>query len=66
VRRLPVPTDAMTKLDERTTDHDDLRAGRSPWNADGRPLRRPLDADRRCDVLVVGAGITGAMAAWWN
>lgn len=52
----------MNRPDPKT-DHDDLRAGRSPWNAGGRPLRRPLDADRRCDVLVVGAGITGAMAA---
>jgi glycine/D-amino acid oxidase-like deaminating enzyme len=53
----------MQKLDPHTTDHDDLRAGRSPWNADGRPPRRVLDCDRRCDALVVGAGITGAMVA---
>ena len=28
-----------------------------------RPPRRSLDRDRRCDVLVVGAGITGALVA---
>jgi glycine/D-amino acid oxidase-like deaminating enzyme len=44
-------------------DHDDLRSGSSPWNPGGRPSRLPLETDRRCDVLVVGAGITGAMVA---
>ena len=24
----------------------------------------PLDADARCDVVVLGAGISGALAAW--
>lgn len=43
--------------------HGELRAGRSPWDASGRPPRRPIDRDLRCDVLVVGAGITGAMLA---
>lgn len=43
--------------------HADLRGGRAPWQAGDRPDRRPLEADRRCDVLVVGAGITGALAA---
>jgi glycine/D-amino acid oxidase-like deaminating enzyme len=53
----------MTELTSQKTDHDDLREGRSPWNAGGRPARRPLDRDRRCDVLIVGAGVTGAMLA---
>lgn len=43
--------------------HADLRGGRAPWQAGRRPDRRPLEADRRCGVLVVGAGITGALAA---
>ena len=33
----------MQRPDPRTTDHDDLRAGSSPWNPAGRPSRRPLD-----------------------
>ena len=43
--------------------HSDLRTGRAPWDSRMRPRRRPLDRDRRCDVLVVGAGITGALVA---
>jgi glycine/D-amino acid oxidase-like deaminating enzyme len=43
--------------------HRDLRTGRAPWTNGTRPPRRPLDRDRRCDVLVVGAGITGALVA---
>ncbi|MBY0319451.1 MAG: FAD-binding oxidoreductase [Reyranella sp.] len=43
--------------------HSDLRSGRAPWTGGPRPPRRPLDQDTRCDVLVVGAGITGAMVA---
>ncbi|WP_422003162.1 NAD(P)/FAD-dependent oxidoreductase [Reyranella sp.] len=43
--------------------HDDLRDGRAPWRAGGRPRRLSLEQDRRCDVLVVGAGITGALVA---
>ena len=43
--------------------HSDLRTGHAPWRSGMRPPRRPLDRDRRCDVLVVGAGITGALVA---
>jgi glycine/D-amino acid oxidase-like deaminating enzyme len=43
--------------------HDDLRSGRSPWDSRGRPKRAEIDHDVRCDVLVVGAGITGSMVA---
>ena len=43
--------------------HDELREGRSPWDASGRPLRRSPERDLHCDVLIVGAGITGAMLA---
>ena len=47
------------------TEDRDLRTGRSVWE-DRRlpPLRvAPLTRDARTDVLVVGAGITGAMVA---
>ena len=43
--------------------HSDLRTGRAPWAIGMRPPRRSLEQDRRCDVLVVGAGITGALVA---
>ena len=48
-------------------EHDsqaDLRAGTSPWHAGiARPPGTALARDTRCDVAVVGAGITGALAA---
>ena len=50
-------------LDPQDTDQDDLRGGHSPWRKGGRPRSRVLEDDRRCEVLVVGAGITGAMVA---
>jgi len=49
-------------LDSHDT-HDDVRGGRAPWKAAHELTRRPLDRDRRCGVLVVGAGITGALMA---
>jgi len=51
-------------LDPQTTRHDDLRTGKGPW-LDGlaRPPSRELEADTRCDIAIVGAGITGAMIA---
>jgi glycine/D-amino acid oxidase-like deaminating enzyme len=51
-------------LDERTTEQLDLRGGRALWRSGFRQsLRRTLDADLRCDVLIVGAGITGSVVA---
>jgi glycine/D-amino acid oxidase-like deaminating enzyme len=59
-------------LDDDDTSQDDLRGGTPPW---GRlwgeeapsPARqadpRANSRDRRCDVLIVGAGITGSMMA---
>ena len=47
------------------TKSKDLRTGRSVWQA-GRasPVpHRPLTRDIETDVLVIGAGITGAMVA---
>jgi glycine/D-amino acid oxidase-like deaminating enzyme len=47
------------------TQHRDLHGGRSPWQSTRAPLppRSLLRADRDCDVLVVGAGISGALVA---
>ena len=51
-------------LDPESTRHDDLRSGYSPWLAGPpRPASEGLDADIRCDVVIVGGGITGALAA---
>ncbi len=51
-------------LDERTTEQRDLRGGRTPWLVGLQRLRRQrLSADLRCDVLIVGAGITGSTVA---
>lgn len=51
----------MLSIDD--AQHSDLRTGRAPWTGGPRPPRRELDGDRRCEVLVVGAGITGALVA---
>ncbi|MEA2816146.1 MAG: hypothetical protein QOI93_3843 [Rhodospirillaceae bacterium] len=45
------------------TKHHDLRNGRAPWKDGHRPARAILEEDRRCEVLVVGAGITGSLMA---
>lgn len=50
--------------DDRPTEQDDLRGGTSPWQRNFQRLpRQSLKADLRCEVLVVGAGITGSLAA---
>lgn len=42
----------------------DLRGGSPPWSAGfRRPVRLRLERDMRCDILIVGAGITGSLAA---
>ncbi|MET0282628.1 MAG: FAD-dependent oxidoreductase [Steroidobacteraceae bacterium] len=47
------------------TKHRDLHGGKSLWQAHrvSLPPHRPLTSDRHCDVLIVGAGISGAMLA---
>ena len=46
------------------TDQADLRGGTAPWRGGpARPPRPTLGEDRRCGVLIVGAGITGALMA---
>nr|QDP27057.1 FAD-binding oxidoreductase [Bradyrhizobium cosmicum] len=44
-------------------DHGDLRSSTTPWLTSGGPEIRPVAGSFACDVLVVGAGITGAMVA---
>jgi glycine/D-amino acid oxidase-like deaminating enzyme len=47
------------------THHRDLRTGQSIWSARRRPAiaARPLTRDIACDVVVVGAGVSGALIA---
>ena len=48
------------------TGHDELVTGVSPWgNHIHRPPLARLDSSFKTDVVVVGAGITGAFAAWF-
>ena len=49
-------------LDSHDT-HDDVRGGRAPWKAAHQLTRQPLGQNRRCGVLIVGAGITVALMA---
>lgn len=48
---------------DATTYHSELRGGVLPWLRQPGPFRPPLLGNMRCDVLIVGAGITGALAA---
>lgn len=51
-------------LDPDDTRQADLRSGSSPWRAGpARPASEQLDTDIRCGVVIVGGGITGALAA---
>lgn len=51
-------------LNPETTRQDDLRSGGGPWLPGiGRPIGKALHSDIRCDVAIVGGGITGALIA---
>ena len=51
-------------LDTFDTVQADLHGGRSPWGGGQRPPRNPpLTQSIKTDVLVVGGGITGSLAA---
>lgn len=51
-------------FDPETTEQDDLREGRPPWRSAGFPGSfLPLERDVSCDVVIVGAGISGALMA---
>ena len=53
-----------TQFDSENTVQSELRGGSPPWLAGyRRPLRKVLDQNMRCDILVVGAGITGSLMA---
>lgn len=49
-------------FDPKDTTHNDLRGGLPPWLSGFQKLvRKKLERSFECDVLVVGAGITGAL-----
>jgi glycine/D-amino acid oxidase-like deaminating enzyme len=51
-------------LDSGDTEQADLPGGRSPWfAASGHPGRLELGDNLKCDVLIVGGGITGSLVA---
>lgn len=51
-------------LEPDATVQRDLRGGHAPWAAIPKyPARAPVEGSLRCGVLVVGAGITGALMA---
>jgi glycine/D-amino acid oxidase-like deaminating enzyme len=51
-------------FDSEMTVQAELRGGSPPWLAGYvRPSRKILDQSMRCDILVVGAGITGSLMA---
>lgn len=51
-------------LDSENVQQADLRGGRPPWqHGIKRSVRPQVTQDLRCEVLVVGAGITGSLVA---
>jgi glycine/D-amino acid oxidase-like deaminating enzyme len=61
---IPPPSeDPVRNLDPDDTEQADLRGGMAPWHAAADPGVPVLTHDCRCDVLIVGAGITGALMA---
>lgn len=57
--RCPIPD-----FQSDASDQVDLRGGASPWFNRTGPIRRaPLTENLRCDALIVGCGITGALMA---
>jgi glycine/D-amino acid oxidase-like deaminating enzyme len=54
----------INTFDSEDTEQADLRGGRSPWFAGlEHVFRPPVTGDLRCDALIVGCGITGALMA---
>jgi glycine/D-amino acid oxidase-like deaminating enzyme len=54
----------INTFDSEDTEQADLRGGRSPWFAGlEHVFRPPVSGDLRCDVLIVGCGITGTLMA---
>jgi glycine/D-amino acid oxidase-like deaminating enzyme len=51
-------------FDPESARHSDLRGGMPPWGDYPQLLVRPaVERDFRCEVLIVGAGITGSLTA---
>lgn len=51
-------------LDIDTMEHSDLRSDQSPWRRPAADMRDgKVEANLRCDVLIVGGGITGSLIA---
>lgn len=51
-------------LDPDSTRHADLRSGTPPWLAGvTRPVGAAPESDLRCEVAIIGGGITGCMLA---
>ncbi|WP_083992684.1 NAD(P)/FAD-dependent oxidoreductase [Afipia massiliensis] len=51
-------------FDPERVRQNDLRGGTSPWSHRlVQPVRPSVDRDFRCEILVVGAGVTGSLAA---
>jgi glycine/D-amino acid oxidase-like deaminating enzyme len=59
------PSETGKERQKVVTKSKDLRTGRSVWEASRAPgvPHRPLKRDIKTDVLIIGAGITGAMVA---
>ena len=54
----------ISVIDSEDTEQADLRGGRSPWfTRSDQPLRPAIHENLKCDALIVGAGITGALVA---
>jgi glycine/D-amino acid oxidase-like deaminating enzyme len=62
--RCHAPGAPIQTFDPDNTEQSDLRSGRSPWLSGlDRILHQPVTGNLRCDVLIVGCGITGALMA---
>jgi glycine/D-amino acid oxidase-like deaminating enzyme len=62
---MPVPLGGGAAITTPEFDsHEELRSGQAPWQQPPyHPKPEAVDRDLHCDVLVVGAGITGSMLA---
>jgi FAD dependent oxidoreductase len=55
--------DVIPIEDPEHADHSDLRSPQWPWASDSPPEGRVPRHNFSCDILIVGAGITGALIA---
>jgi glycine/D-amino acid oxidase-like deaminating enzyme len=59
----PAVTDEAYELDNDDTTQRDLRSPNTPWAHSNPQQSRPIERSFRCEVLIIGAGITGALVA---